>query len=29
MTELMAEVHHYLRNRNRRTQSLEATATAA
>jgi len=25
----MAEVHHYLRNRNRRTQSLEATATAA
>lgn len=29
MTELMAEVHYYLRTRNRRTQPLEASATAA
>jgi transposase len=29
MTELMAEVHYYLHSRNRRTQSLEANATAA
>jgi transposase len=29
MTELMAEVHYYLRTRNRRTQASEASATAA
>jgi transposase len=29
MTKLMAEVHNYLRNRNHRTQSLGANATAA
>jgi transposase len=29
MTDLMAEVHYYLRNRNCRTQPLEASAAAA
>jgi transposase len=29
MTELMADVHHYLRQRNRRTLPLETNATAA
>jgi transposase len=29
MTELMSEVHYYLRTRNHRTQPLEASATAA